>query len=82
MADTGTAAQLSKVAIQLSAAFAVVGIGLLYVYIMISSAPETMKVLWASGLSIAVALTFLVIWTIARDVMKENDRLTRRRTSS
>ena len=82
MADTGTAAQLSKVAIQLSATFAVVGIGLLYLYIMISSAPDTVKVLWASGLSIAVALTFLVIWTIARDVLKENDRLTRRRTNS
>jgi len=82
MADTGTAARLSKVAIQLSAMFAVVGIGLLYLYIMISSAPDTVKVLWASGLSIAVALTFLVIWTIARDVLKENDRLTRRRTNS
>ncbi len=82
MADTSNAAHLSKVAIQLSAAFAVVGIGLLYVYIMISSAPDTVKVLWASGLSIAVALTFLVIWTIGKDAMKENDRLARRRTDS
>lgn len=82
MTDTGTAAEISKIAIQLSAAFAVVGIGLLYIYILISTAPETTKVLWASGLSIAVALTFLVIWTIARDVMKESDRLSRRRTDS
>ena len=57
------------------------GIGLLYLYILMSSAPGTVKVLWASGLSIAVALTFLVIWTIARDIMKENDLLTRPRTN-
>jgi hypothetical protein len=82
MTESDTAAQISKVAIQLSTAFAVVGIGLLYLYILISPAPDTVKVLWASGLSIAVALTFLIIWTIARDVMKESDRMARRRVNS
>ncbi len=80
MVEPGTASEISKLSIQLSAVFAVIGVGLLYACIAIASAPDTIKVLWASGLSLAVALTFLIIWTIAGDMAREGDRMARRKT--
>jgi hypothetical protein len=39
------------------------------------------KVLWASGLSLTMAFTFLIIWTMARDSMRVHERESRRRMS-
>lgn len=80
MIESSNVAQMSRLSIQLSVIFAVIGVGLLYLYIAISSVPDTTKILWASGLSIGVAFTFLVVWTIARDIMKESDRFTKRKS--
>jgi membrane protein CcdC involved in cytochrome C biogenesis len=80
MVEVQTATEVSKISIQLSAAFAIIGIGLLYLAIVISDASETVKVLWASGLSLAVAFIFLVIWTMARDAIRVHDREQRRRS--
>lgn len=79
MVETQTARQISRVSILFASAFAVMGIGLLYLYIVISSVPETVKVLWASGLSIVVAFLFAIVWTMARDSEKQADREARRR---
>lgn len=65
--------------IQLSAVFAMVGVALLYLYIVVSEVPETMKILWSSGLSIGVAFSFLIMWTIARDAEREREREARRK---
>lgn len=75
----GTATVVSRMAIQLSAIFAVIGIGLLYLAIAISDASETTKVIWASGLSLTVAVVFLIIWTMARDSTRQQERETKRR---
>ena len=80
MASSGPAARISRLSIQLSAVFALVGIALLYLYIIASEAPETVKILWSSGLSIGVAFSFLIMWTIARDAVRESEREARRRT--
>ncbi|MGQ9587721.1 MAG: hypothetical protein ACUVT7_04995 [Thermoplasmata archaeon] len=79
MVEIGTVSQVSKLSIQLAAAFAVIGIGLMYLYIAVTDASEPTKILWASALSLGVALTFLVIWTIARDVMRESEREMKRK---
>lgn len=81
MVEAETAAQLSKVSIQLSAVFTVVGIALLYLAIAISDASNEIKVLWASGLSLGVAFLFLVIWTMARDAVRSHERELRRKLS-
>lgn len=73
MVEKETAAQASKMSIQMAGVFAVVGVGLMYLYIAIAEVPDTTKVLWASGLSLGVAFTFLVIWTFARDLVKQRD---------
>lgn len=70
---------MSKLSIQLSGVFAVVGIGLMYLYIGISDAADTTKVLWASTLSLAVAFIFLVIWTISRDTIRSFEREQKRK---
>jgi membrane protein CcdC involved in cytochrome C biogenesis len=64
--------------IWLSGAFAVISIGLLYLYIGMTDASAPQKVLWAAGLSIAVAFVFLISWSIARDVLREKERELRR----
>ncbi len=74
MVEQGTVAGLSQMSIWLSGAFAVVSIGLLYLYIAITDASTPQKVLWAAGLSMVVAFVFLVSWTIARDVVRAKDR--------
>lgn len=61
--------------------FAVIGVSLLYLAIAISDASEMVKVLWASGLSLTMAFTFLIIWTMARDSTRVHERESRRRTS-
>jgi membrane protein CcdC involved in cytochrome C biogenesis len=71
MVEARTISEVSNISIRFSAAFAIIGIGLLYLYIAISDVSSQIKVLWASGLSIAVAAVFLVIWTIARDVLRK-----------
>ena len=67
MVEKETAAQVSKLSIQMTGIFAVVGVGLMYLYIAIAEVPDTTKVLWASGLSIGMAVTFLITWNLARD---------------
>lgn len=79
MVEVKTASQVSKLSIQLAAAFAVVGIGLMYLYIAATDASWPTKILWASALSLGVAFAFLVIWTIARDVIRERERETQRK---
>lgn len=74
MVEVGTVAGLSQMSIWLSGAFAVLSIGLLYLYIAITDASMSQKVLWAAGLSIVVAFVFLVSWTVARDVVRAKER--------
>jgi uncharacterized membrane protein YhaH (DUF805 family) len=81
MVEAQTASDVSKMSIQLSSIFAVIGVALLYLAIAISNASETVKILWASGLSMIVAFTFLIIWTMARDSMRVHERESRRRIS-
>ena len=81
MVETQTANEVSRMSIQLSMVFAVIGVSLLYLAIAISDASETVKILWASGLSLTMAFTFLIIWTMARDSMRVHEREARRRTS-
>ena len=64
---------VSRMAILLSMVFAVVGVGLLYLAIAISDASETTKIIWASGLSLAVATVFLMIWTMAGDTARQQE---------
>ncbi len=73
MVEKETAAQLSKMSIQMAGIFAVIGVGLMYLYIAIAEVPDTTKILWASGLSLGVAFTFLIIWTFARDLVRQRD---------
>jgi len=81
MVEVQTANEVSKLSIQLSAVFSVVGVALLYVAIMISDASATMKIIWASGLSLTVAFVFLLIWTMARDTMRAVEREQKRKAS-
>ena len=73
MVEKETAVQVSKMSIQMAGVFAVVGVALMYLYISIAEVPDTTKVLWASGLSLGVAVTFLIIWTFSRDLTKPRD---------
>ncbi len=79
MVEVGTVAELSKVSIRISAAFAVIGVGLLYLYIAVTDAPVDIKVLWSSALSLGVAIIFLVSWTMARDALRTHEREARRK---
>lgn len=78
MVEVCTVAGISRLSIWLSGAFAVISIGLLYLYIAMTDASNSQKILWAAGLSIAVAFIFLVSWTIARDILREKERELRR----
>lgn len=69
MVQTETISEVTKISIRLSAVAAVLGIGLLYVYIAVTDASVETKVLWASVLSLGVALVSIIIWTMARDAM-------------
>jgi hypothetical protein len=60
-------------AIMFTAVFTVVGIGLLYLYIAIADVPNETKILWASGLSLGVAVTSLIVWTLSRDFGKSRE---------
>jgi len=71
MVEKETAVQVSKMSIQMAGVFAVVGVALMYLYIAIAEVPDTTKVLWASGLSLGVAVIFLIIWTLSRDFAKQ-----------
>jgi len=73
MVEKETAAQVSGMSIQMAGIFAVIGVGLMYIYIAIADVPDTTKVLWASGLSLGVAFTFLMIWVLARDSVKQRE---------
>lgn len=81
MAGVGTAVQVSRMSMMFSAVFAVIGIGLLYLAIVISDASNEMKVLWSSGLSLAVAFVFLMVWTMAKDSIRTYERELRRKIS-
>jgi len=73
MVEVETASQVCRLSIQLSAAFAVIGVGLLYLAIAISDASLEMKILWASALSMGVAVAFAVVWTMARDSIRAKE---------
>ena len=79
MVEVGTISEITKLSIRLSAAFSVIGIGLLYVYIAVTDASAPTKLLWSAALSLGVAIIFLVTWTIARDVIKDQEREARRK---
>jgi hypothetical protein len=79
MVEVETASQICRVSIQLSAVFAVIGVGLLYLAIAISSASIEMKVLWASALSMGVAFAFAIVWTMARDAIRARELEIRRK---
>lgn len=82
MVEVETATHVCRISIQLSAAFAVIGVGLLYLAIAISGAPLEMKIIWASALSMAVALAFAIVWTMARDAIRTRELdLRRKRTA-
>lgn len=73
MVEVETASQVSRLSIQLSAAFALISAGLLYLAIAISDAPLEMKVIWASALSMGIAVAFAVVWTMARDSIRARE---------
>jgi len=70
MAETETASQVSKLSIYLSLMFALVGVALLYMAIGIADVPMETKVIWASGLSLAVAFGFVIVWSMARETVR------------
>ncbi len=80
MVEIGTVSELSKVSIRISAAFAIIGVGLLYLYIGVTDASTPVKVLWSAALSLAVAIVFLVAWTMARDALRTHEREAKRKT--
>lgn len=82
MVETETASQVCKLSIQLSAAFAVIGIGLLYLAIAISDASLDMKVIWASALSMGVAVAFAMVWAMARDSIRAKEFELRRKRAA
>jgi hypothetical protein len=79
MVGVETASHISKIAVQLGAAFAVAGVALLYLAIAISSVPNVTKILWASGLSLAVGILFLMIWIMAKDSVRSFERELKRK---
>lgn len=79
MVEVGTISEISKVAVRLSAAFTVIGVGLLYLYIAVTDASMPTKVLWSATLSLGVAMIFVITWTIARDVLRNYERELKRR---
>ena len=80
MVEVGTVSEISTMAVRLSAAFSVIGVGLLYLYIVVTDASTATKVLWSATLSLGVAMIFVVIWTIARDVVRNYERDLKRRS--
>ncbi|MDH3365785.1 MAG: hypothetical protein OEM29_07290 [Thermoplasmata archaeon] len=79
MIEAGTVSEISKLSIRFSAAFSVIGVGLLYLYIAVTDASTPVKVLWSAALSLGVAMIFLVVWTMARDVLRTYERETKRK---
>lgn len=79
MVEIGTVSEISKVSIRISAAFAVIGVGLLYLYIAVTDASTPVKVLWSAALSLGVAIVFLVGWSMARDAIKAYEREAKRK---
>ena len=73
MVESGTVAEVSRMSIMFAAVFTVVGIGLLYLYIAIADVSSGTKILWASGLSLGVAVTSLIIWTLSKDFGKSRE---------
>lgn len=71
MVKPETIEQTSSMSIRMAGVFAFIGVGLLYLYIALTDASLELKVLWASVLSLGVAFTFLVIWTLACDALRE-----------
>jgi hypothetical protein len=74
MVEIGTVSEISKLSIRLSAAFSVIGVGFMYLYIAVSDASMPTKVLWSGTLSLGVAMIFVVVWTIARDAVRDHER--------
>ena len=79
MVEVGTVSEISKVSIRISAAFAIIGVGLLYLYIGVSDASTPVKVLWSAALSLGVAIVFLIAWTMARDALRTYEREAKRK---
>lgn len=73
MVEKESVAQVSKMSIQMAGIFTVIDVALMYLYIAIADVPDTTKVLWASGLSLGVAFSFLIIWIFARDLLRQRE---------
>jgi len=80
MVEAENTRMISRMAIQFSMAFAILGIGLLYLAILISDADVITKVIWASGLSLTVAAVFLIVWAMAMDSVRQQDWEMRQRS--
>ncbi len=78
MVEIGTVSEIAKISIRLSAAFAIMGVGLTYLYIILTDASNPMKVLWSAALSLGVAVAFLIMWTMSRDIIRDRERELRR----
>jgi hypothetical protein len=74
MVEIGTVSEIARITIRLSAAFAVLGVALTYLYIILTDASNPMKVLWSAALSLGVAVVFLIMWTMSRDVIRDRER--------
>ncbi|UCE81377.1 MAG: hypothetical protein JSV94_02890 [Methanobacteriota archaeon] len=79
MIEARTVTEISKVSIRISAAFAVIGVGLLYLYIAVTDASTPTKVLWSAALSLGVAIIFMIAWTMARDALRTYEREAKRK---
>ena len=73
MVEGRSKASVSGMAIQLSLVFGILGVGLLYLAILISDASNLMKIVWASGLSLGVATAILLVRAMLMDVETQRE---------
>lgn len=81
MVEEAAVESVTKLSLRLSAAFAVFGVGLVYLFIGIADVSIETKILWAAALSLGVALGFLLIWTMAMDMIRDQEREQRRKSA-
>lgn len=79
MVEVRTVAEISRMSIWFCGIFAVIGITLTYIYIAISDVSGPVKVLQCAGLSMGVAIAFLIIWVFARDFAVQRERELKRK---
>lgn len=76
MVASETASHVCELSVQLSIGFTLVGVGLLYLAIAVADASIETRIVWASGLSLAVG--FALVWTMARDALRTMEEGQRR----